>query len=534
MDAEERLRKLEIQNQNLVRRVAALEQNAGWQKVPAEAPVQSLETPAAELTPVAAPKRDLESQIGTRWVAFAGGGVLLLGVIFMMKYAFDQGWIGPLARIFLGVSAGLAIWVAGMVLRDRVAKPYGDVLSATGAALMFVTTLLAFTLPDYQLLTGISDTVGNFLLAIVVVLLAGHAVWKNAPVLVGTALGFAHGVAFTALGEAILIPYVIVLVACLAAAAWRNWWWVTLASVTLLPQWAWIAGDMNVYGYLVLLALHVLTMSVMLWRSTSKIAKIGGPPAIWGFALIPALIGANNLDRALTINFNDGGWTILAFAVIAGLLATCRETRFGQGITAAFFAVIWPLVQLGETYLAWIGLVWGLQLLALTFTTIRHSAWVRMGLAGLLALLALLMMSEPAHFHNNLELVGWWLSLTAALAAAGVAWYRDRPGIASYFSLGCAAIIALAWPAIMREDPLVSLTWAILAAVFIGAGALLRFADLRLTGLAIIPILLIRIITIDMADAEPVLRILVFVGVGALLLGIGYAYARIKKRQSVA
>ena len=65
---------------------------------------------------------DLSVLLGARALAWTGGAVTLLGVVFFFVLAVDRGWIGPSARVTLGAAASAALVGAGVWLR----RSYGD------------------------------------------------------------------------------------------------------------------------------------------------------------------------------------------------------------------------------------------------------------------------------------------------------------------------------------------------------------------------------------------------------------------------
>jgi uncharacterized membrane protein len=96
-------------------------------------------------------RRDLESLIGGSWFSWAGIIAVTFGVAFALKYAFDNEWIGPGARVTLGALAGLALLGTAERLRQRGLRPYAYVLSGGGLLILYLSIYAAYDF--YQLLT---------------------------------------------------------------------------------------------------------------------------------------------------------------------------------------------------------------------------------------------------------------------------------------------------------------------------------------------------------------------------------------------
>ena len=57
---------------------------------------------------------DLEARVGGRWLLYAGVTILLLGVSFFLKYAFDNDWIAARGRVAMGLlGGGGLVWAGG-------------------------------------------------------------------------------------------------------------------------------------------------------------------------------------------------------------------------------------------------------------------------------------------------------------------------------------------------------------------------------------------------------------------------------------
>jgi uncharacterized membrane protein len=87
--------------------------------------------------------------LGARALAWAGGVVTLLGVVFFFVLAVNNGWIGPAERVGLGAAASALVFLAGVVAHRRYGHLY-SALAATGAGIAgaYATLLSAAALYD--------------------------------------------------------------------------------------------------------------------------------------------------------------------------------------------------------------------------------------------------------------------------------------------------------------------------------------------------------------------------------------------------
>jgi uncharacterized membrane protein len=86
---------------------------------------------------------DLEKFIGENLISKVGIGILVLAIGFFVKYAIDKNWIGPIARVGIGILCG-GILIA---LAHRLHKSYtafSSVLVGGGLAVFYFTIALAY------------------------------------------------------------------------------------------------------------------------------------------------------------------------------------------------------------------------------------------------------------------------------------------------------------------------------------------------------------------------------------------------------
>jgi hypothetical protein len=81
------------------------------------------------------------------WLNKIGIALVLLGVIFLFKYSFAQGWITDPIKVFIGLLIGMALEVAGLkIYKNRLR--FGQVLIGGGIGVLYTTGFAAFQLYD--------------------------------------------------------------------------------------------------------------------------------------------------------------------------------------------------------------------------------------------------------------------------------------------------------------------------------------------------------------------------------------------------
>jgi uncharacterized membrane protein len=115
---------------------------------PYSGPVQEYVAPLAFAVPGKASTegtRSLENRIGSQWFNRVGILAMLIGVTWFLKLAFDNHWIGPLGRVFIGLIAGAALiaWSENFERRGFTAFAYS--LKAVGSGALYLSLWAAFS-----------------------------------------------------------------------------------------------------------------------------------------------------------------------------------------------------------------------------------------------------------------------------------------------------------------------------------------------------------------------------------------------------
>jgi hypothetical protein len=169
--------------------------------------------------------KKVEEAAGRRWITWVGAVVLFLSAAFFVKYAFDHGWLGPTARVILGVIVGLGALAAGDQFLRRKMLALGQGLTGAGLAILYVSLYAAYGFFDPPLL---SQPLTFILMAVVT---AGgmvlSAVHNALPISFLAALGgFLTPALFPSTGDPrdLLFAYILLLdLGILGLAFFRRW-----------------------------------------------------------------------------------------------------------------------------------------------------------------------------------------------------------------------------------------------------------------------------------------------------------------------
>lgn len=107
-----------------------------------------LSQPVAAAAVIDDESSSLEEAIGGRVMLWVGAIVLVLGVAFFVKYAFDNEWITESMRVALGAVAGAGLIVAGQRFNQRGYSAYGQIVTGGGLAVLFLAIYAAFSFYD--------------------------------------------------------------------------------------------------------------------------------------------------------------------------------------------------------------------------------------------------------------------------------------------------------------------------------------------------------------------------------------------------
>lgn len=544
-----------------------VEQSVPAPPPPAEAPAPRPPAPEPAVAKALDTKR-LEELIGERWLGWAGISVLLFGAAFFLKYAFDNRWIGELGRVGIGLVAGLTFVWLGWKRHQVGWRTFSQIFTAGGVTLLYLAVYASYGF--YDLIPAAAAF--GFLVLIV---LQAHllAVLYNAPAIavMGQIGGFLTPILLSTGRDnyAVLFSWILLLdlgvvVVCLR----RNWGWIASFSFALSHAmfWGWHAEHYHpeklwpAVGFQAGVFVLFLTADLLPLRRGAAL----GPETWIRLFLNPAVFFAT----AYSLLERDYEFWMGSFAVLMALLyATVgkaalrwnasdrRPTLIAVGIALLFVTLAVP-IQLESN---WITLGWGVQAVVLAWLAtklrgdrLRYACYA----VAALAIGRQLAFDTPWDYRaaftpvfNRDFLSAWalaacffgaaWLlravkrreSWALGLGGVFLIWLSSTVEVYSHFhelsrapNVDYAVRRALDWTAQMW----VSVLWSVFAAVLVAGGLKWKVAPLRWTGFGLFGVTVLKAFFVDITLLEGVYRIAALVALGLLLLGVGWAYQKMR------
>ena len=520
--------------------------------------------------------------VGGNWLARIGILAVIIGIGFFLKLAFDNDWIGETGRVLLGLAVGLGLLGAGEFWKRKY-PVWSQPVTGGGIAILYLSIFAAFSL--YELIPA-WPTLGFSLL--VTLAAAGLALRYEARsiAILGILGGFATPLflADRLPQQWALLGYVLALdVGVLALATFRNWRWFTLlaliGSLVLFLFWQ---GELDPplavaqIGITVIFLIFVAatTLFHLIWQR---------PPRAFDQVLI-VVNAAAYLGISYSLLWGDfrvwmGGFTLL-LALFYGLLAYGILMRHREQVNLSMFSVAVALVLLSIAVPVqldgpWIAPAWAVEGTALVWL----SFFVRMpqlrgfavaafvvAFGWLLAGDFLWNLVDGYMLGNRLDrqapvLNVRFLSHCIIIAAAYVAaflWWRGRDELSNDAERFAPAVLAVAanlitlWALsaqvveavffLAAEESrtfyalgnIISLSlsalWTVYAAVLIVLGIVRQERLLRLGGLALLAVPVLKLFLYDSFELDQGYRVAAFIGLGVLLLAGGLLYQRYSRQ----
>jgi uncharacterized membrane protein len=543
---------------------------------PPAQPIFSASMPAATTD-----GRSLESRIGSQWFNRVGILAVLIGMAWFLKLAIDNHWIGPLGRVLIGLIAGAALIAWSERFRSHGFAAFSYSLKAVGSGILYLSLWAAFSF--FHLVPAGAA----FAAMILVTAFNGYMAWVqdaellalyaivggfSTPILVST--GENHEVA--------LFSYMLLLdVAVLALVLLRPWsrllFAAYLGTVLMFTGW-WFEYYSNAQSgrtafflacFFLIFAFAPRLVRVKLeeqarlsgWDTLALVLLPVGNAALGfiGFYAITETAAAHWAGPWLAVGF-AAFYLLLLRLPAQGKLHASPTVLSALHLTTAvvFLTIAIPLKAEGR----WLTIGWLAEGAALRWVASRmRSALLRVLSLICLAfgLAALLTVNPPAattpifnqRFGTYLFAIAVfvfvaWLA-TNAKVDADPEYARAWPALAAAAVLAVNALILLAisleihgyWLDLRRQGDwrihheyqmyaqfTYSAWFMIFGAILLAAGFWRRSAFLRWQALLLLAVSVAKVFLVDVSELSQGYRILSFLGLGALLLGVSFVYQR--------
>ncbi len=522
------------------------------------------------------PQRDLESQIGSHWLNRIGITALLIGASYFLKYAFDNNWIGPAGRVAIGLLAGIAVVVWSEWFRGRDYKTFSYSLKAVGIGVLYLSLWAAF-----QVYALIPSGVAFFAMFVVTAATAVMAWSQDAEILAAFAMtgGFATPLLLSTgqNREFELFSYVALLdFGALALVIFRPWRRLLLMSFagTLLLYVAWDSEYYRRSEFTLTAAFA--TLFFLIFAIAPIIAKIPrGHPGT--STSMPIFLGFMNAGvyffqmyvMLQEIDKTSSAWVALVLAGFYIYLSRLARQRYNEPQAAQTLHLLHLALAIGFVTIAipiylnshWITMGWFVEAGVLLWVAERLKSDLLNGFAlGALALgVARLLAFDNFDTTQVLFNARMATYLVAITVLGFVVWQgQRRGGEAGMQAAACGgvALNALALWALSLEihdfygaqmaaqntaRPSGWQTWQDIgiarnftySALGMAYGAMLmvigfvkRSAFVRWQALILIAATICKVFIYDTSSLDRIYRIVCFMVLGALLLGISFVYQR--------
>lgn len=557
---------------------------AALRPTPPQSPPQSPKTPQRPASRSPATMA-LELKLGQNWLLMAGIVIMVFGVGYFLKYSFDQGWVGPAARVALAYLWAALFLGGGELFRRKGYRTYGLAVVGGGVAVLYFATFAGFKI--YEIIPAIP---AFGLMALTTALAMTLAVFYDvaALALLGLVGGFLTPVLLSTGTDrpVALMSYIALLNAGILATAFKKRWTMLarlgfIATYVLYAAWYdkhYVVG--KIWPALVFLHLFFLIYTVipLLYdmqakgpdQDQSKRGKAGFIPIPNGFIVFGFTYASiEPVYGGQWVALFSCGYAALFLGLAAWLLS--RKLQHLDSFTimlangALYISLAIPLLFSGH----WITIFWAIQAALLLWTAFRLERRTLAVAAHVLLALSLskfFLWDYPEVYHLTLgsqagagfsfkfgygaRLVERMLSLAvlAAALAACVRLCRGRTLLGAPAPAGRDAALGLSlllagltfvtlniecsafFYDVLRpaRSASISVLWTLFSVGLIVVGFKKNAKALRVAALCLFAATVLKVVLVDMAQVSTPYRIISFIVLGVVLVATSFLYHRFK------
>jgi len=513
---------------------------------------------------------DMEQLIAGRWLNRIGIVALLLAVSFFLKYAFDNDWIGPRGQIASGLLTGAATLSYSQWLLRRGHAEFANRIAGLGGGMLYLSL---FAGANYYHLFPLFLAFGGMALVTATLVIIAVKRESQAMALVALLGGLLTPVLLSTGRDAPveLFTYLALLNAgVLFVARMRQWpkvEWLAFAG-TMLYFWGWWDGYYHedrrdlTFGFATVFFLEFALLPVLQAKRAGMLE-----PAQTMLVVLNSFGYLAALHRLL---YPQHRWTLSCMLlVLAALhLVVVRRLPTSQanpslvrmlfgGLALTFVTLVIPVQLDGK----WMTMAWAIEGAILIWvgfrTQVSHFRWAGLALFAVVASRLLLFPIhgiQPLLLNQRFGLFAMIIAcFTAGIWCSGSHKSRLNGEERLAFAVVglCANVVTLwalscevwdYWGPSGYEDERrsdlaqqlgLSLLWTAYATGLVAAGVRWTNKGLRWQGLALLGFVAAKVFLYDLSSLEAIYRIVSFMVLGLLLLGVSFFYQRASLNRSV-
>ena len=523
-------------------------------------PLPPIATKSDEKTP-GSERSSAELAVGQKWFLGIGVLILIIGVGFFLKYAFDQEWIGPAVQISLGFICGLGLLAFGNLCHRRNLRGLDVGVVAVGLGTLYLSSYSATQV--HHLLPGSMALVLIFVTTAVGASLA--RLWTSQGLAILTFLGGYLAPLLFASGQIdpwLFLGYLLILTLGSQILAYAQDWrhlYSGGAALTWLSLAVWSHRDYRKElfqeTFLFTQILFAAYSLMPFLRAVSKkepsflLAVVNGLLCSWYSAF---LLDYQKLPDAIVS---------LSYAIVTLGLALLLWRQLAPGLVSSWLiaqAVVFLLVFWAQTLSDdWVTVFWSAELVALYWVAAKCNDRTLLFGTFLIGLAVVFQHfgSAPAFIFEppisqtfTAGIVGRWSAgLSVVTGLLLVAWLDhagkvegthqrlshafEALGVLSFFGFANLELYRFTTQ-FMRSIEVagISVLWTLFAVGLMLIGVWMRRKAYRLSAIVLLIVTVLKVLAYDTAEVSTPYRIVSCLVLGAMLVAVSFLYYRFSER----
>jgi len=506
-----------------------------------------------------------ELAVGQKWLLGVGVLILIIGIGFFLKYAFDQQWFGPAVRISIGFVFGIMLLLGATVCHRRNLRGLDIGLGAVGLGTLYLTSYAACQV-DHLL----PATMALVLILLTTAIGASLAtLWASQAVAILTFLGGYLAPLLFASAQVdpwLFLGYLFILTVGGQVLAYAKDWkhlYSSAAALTWLSLAVWSQRD---YRRAWFLETFVFTQVLFVAYSIMPFLRASlRKESSWsrGFllAVVNGLFCCWYSESLLNYEKSPGSLVSLSYTIITlGLALVFWRGRTPSLLSnwliaqaTVFLLVFWDQILTNS----WVTLFWSAELVVLHWSAAKSNDRTLLFVTFLIGLLVVVqyfvtangVIFGPTNAASFTEgAVGRWSAgLSMVIGLLFIVWL-DRTGRVAtshprlnraFELLGVVSLFGFVNLELDRftnqfvrriELAGFSVLWSVFAIGLMLVGVWKRRKVYRVSAISLLIVTVLKVLAFDTAEVSTPYRIISCLVLGAILVAVSFLYYRFSER----